>query len=586
MIITKKHAILMKKINEKWQEGLPLDKAIDSLTEEELEYLFHLELAGLVYEESNTFELSQAGSLIAEAIQECSHITGNPEDWQENFRFIGSEIISMIEIVREAQSEAISQKEIAGELEKRGLMKDGKLSPVAESILQAYNIAEPGVFITPPLAEKLKQTPPGPGKKSILPLTKEEIFQLEAMRLLTFSVPYGNNYSLTGPGQQIRAGLLKGAQVNFALTDEILYSLLQEEMEDEIEKKLMLMGALKDKDSLLPAGRHFKKAAELLYIAPITTNPSIDLDTDDLNVLQIITELWNKNKENPDIYPSYKQIRKEVESSASPTTPWKTSYTLHILESFRLIDSSKNETGEMVYSLTEWGEKILEDRIKNNYREVLSPAVMAITTTRMENLSPDDEWIEEGEREGLLGNGFPSKAGRLFAELASSIERLPLISAFEARVLKTLPLWRGMFEEDILSKFPNKERDHVKAALRKLVAHGLVDILPGKLYKVTEAGEKFKRGIAAVPDGIEFHVTPHLLRLLLAAAESSQNGKINWKEAEKNSMLDPETFQKTLAQANQSHFIRSDKITSAGLLLIEGLLLLKEIKTHWEEIEL
>lgn len=586
MIVTKKHAILIKKISEKWEKGLPLDKIVDSLSAEELEYLFHLELAGLVYEENNSYELSQAGSLVAEAIAECSSLIDTPENWPESFRFIGSEIISMIEIVREAQSDAIHQREISIELEKRGLMKEGKLSPIAESILQAYNIAEPGIFITPSLAEKLKQTPPGPGKKNLLPLTKEEIFQLEAMRLLTFSVPFGNNYSLTGPGQQIRAGLLKGATVNFSLTDEILYSLLQEEIEDEIEKKLMLMGAIKEKNSLLPAGRHFKRAAELLYIAPISTNPSIDVDTEDLNVLQIINELWEKKRENPEIFPTYKQIRKEVETSSSPTTPWKTSYTLHILESFRLIGSEKNEKGELVYHLTEWGKKILEDRLHHNKKEVTSTAVMSITTTRMENLSPDDEWIEEAEREGLLGKGFPSKSGRLFAQLASTIERLPLISAFEARVLRTLPLWRGMFEKDILSRFPEKEKDHVKSALRKLIAHGLVDVLPGQLYKVTEAGEKFKRGIASVPDGIEFHVTPHLLRLLLAAAESSSDGRINWKETEKISRLDPETFEKTLSQATQSHFIRADKLTSAALLLIEGVLILKEAKTHWEETEL
>jgi len=77
-----------------------------------------------------------------------------------------------------------------------------------------------------------------------------------------------------------------------------------------------------------------------------------------------------------------------------------------------------------------------------------------------------------------------------------------------------------------------------------------------------------------------------LLRLLIAASQSSESGKINWKEAEKLSGLATEVFEKNLVQATQSHFIHSDKITTAGNLLIEGVLLLKEVKTAWNEIEL
>ncbi len=587
MIITKKHALLIARMIEKWEGGLPLDRALDELSDEDIEYLLHLDLAGLVEEEDGSYELTQAGHLIAEAIRECIETTGRAEDWDENFRLIGSEVISMIEISRAAQSETIAQKEISGELERRGLMKEGRLLPVAESVLQAYDIASPRIFITPGLAEKLRKTPPGPGKKSLLPLTREEIYQLESMRLLTFSIPVGNTYSLTGAGQQIRAGLLKGAAVNFPLNDELLFSLLEESWDDELKEKLMALGAINDKEELLPAGVHFRKAAELLYESPITTNPSVDLDSQDLMVLEIIDNLWKKNKLSPEIYPSYKQIRKEVEGSKTPTTPWKTSYTLYLLESFRMITSEKSEKGELVYRLTEWGERVLKDRLQHNHSPVFSTAVMAITTTRMENLSPDDRWFEEAERQDLIGNGFPSKSGRLFAELASSIDRYPLISAFEAKVLKALPLWRGMFESRILSLFPENQREEVLLALRKLVAQALVDAIPGGLYKVTEAGERFKRAIAAVPDGIEFHVTPHVIRLLLAAEEATdEKGKINWKQAERISLFDPDIFQKTLTQAIKSHFIKGDKITSAGFLLLEGVKILEEVKTFWEEIEI
>ncbi len=585
MIILKKHAALIKRMAEKWDQGIELDRVLDKLTEEEIEYLFHLDLEGLLTEENGVYTLTQAGHMAAEAIRECEEVIGPVEEWDEDFRFVGSEVISMLEIAVLSQGDVSLQEEISSALQRRGLAQDGKLLPIGESLLQAYKIAESRVFISPALAEKLKKTPPGPGKKSFLPLTKEEVMQLEAMGLLTFSLPYGNNYSLTGAGQQIRAGLLKGAAVNFPLTDEILVSLLEGEPQGEEKEKLMLMGAIDKNGNLFPAGEHFLKAAQLLYVEPITVNPSIDIDLQDLTILEIIEELWKSHETNPEIYPSYSQIRKKAEENS--ITTWKVSYSLYLMESYRMLHSKIGEKGELVYELTEWGEKVLQDREQHGKREVSATAVMAITTTRMENLSPGDSWVSKAEEQGLLGNGYPSKSGRFFAQLASSIERLPMISAFEAKVLKQMPLWRGVFEPWILSKFPPKEEEHVRSALRKLVGQSLIDALPGGFYRITEAGERLKRAISAVPDGIEFHVTPHLVRFLLAAREATdEKGRVNLKEAEKLSGLDPEIFGKTLTQARISHFFKEDKITTAGTLLLEGVELLREAMTLWEEIEL
>ncbi|RLB11921.1 MAG: hypothetical protein DRG27_00140, partial [Deltaproteobacteria bacterium] len=87
MIITEKHFELIQRIKKKWGEGAVLDKVLDELTDEDLEYLFHLELSGIVSEEDGTFELTQSGHLIWEAINECfSNIRaeGKEYDWKEN----------------------------------------------------------------------------------------------------------------------------------------------------------------------------------------------------------------------------------------------------------------------------------------------------------------------------------------------------------------------------------------------------------------------------------------------------------------------------------------------------------------------
>ncbi len=582
MIITKKHAVLIQRMLKRWEGGLPLEKVVDELTEEDLRYLNHLELAGLVEEAEDSFDLTQAGHLVAEAIGECVKAAGEVENWSEDFRLVGSEVISMIEIARACQSNIADQDDVASELEKRGLAKEGRLTPVAESILQAYDISDPRIYITPQLAEGLRKTPPGPGKKTLLPFTKDEIFRLEAMRLLAFSVPFGNTYSLTGPGQQIRAGLLKGAVVDFALIDAHLYPLIDDTASPEEVTELVAMGAVDYMGDLLPAGEHLKKAAELLYKEPITINPSIDIDQEDFTVLEAIDELWKKHAQDPEIYPSSKQIRRHLEDRFNWQRPL--SYPLYLLESFRLVESEAWERGGLIYHLTEWGREVLaESRDRNG--PVYSTAVMALTTTRMENLSPDDNWCRTAEKQGLLGNGYPTKSGRLFSQLASGIDRLPVISSLEAGVLGILPLWRGMFESAILSRFPEDQKEDVRRALRKLISQALVDALPGGLYTVTEAGERFKRGVSAVPPGAELPVTPHLLRLLSAAASNLENGKINLKATEKASRLDPEVFRDVLLQAEKFHFIRAGKITSAGRLLIEGLELLENVKTRWREIE-
>ncbi len=587
MIITNKHYRLMKVVKEKWEAGLGLDKVLDSLSEEDVEYLTHLELAGLLEETGNSFELTQSGHLILEAINECVENlskSGGSEQWSEEFKIIGSAVITMLEVARLAHGEISDQPEIDEQLTKRGLARNGFLLPVAESILEAYDISTPRIFISMNLADKLRGTPPGPGKKSLLPFSKEELFQLEAMRLLTFSAPVGNSYSLTGPGQQIRAGLLKGAAFNFALTDTELKSLLNLEKSQEPNERLMAIGAVDADNSLLPAGRHFQMAASLLYEGPITVNPAVHIEASDLKVLNIVDGLWEKYKENPEIYPSYKAIKEKVAEDCGKECDH--AYSLYLLESFGLIRSDRTEKGELVYDLTELGDQVLADRRENNLAAITPKAVMAITTTRMEHLSPGDLWVEEGEQCGTVGKGYPTKSGRLFAMIASSIDRLPLVDRMQRAVLHTMSFKKGAFEQTILNNFKPEERKAVQRALGQLVANGLADLLPGGLYKITEPGERFKRAMSVVPPGARFHVTPHSLRVLIAVSRNTEGNAIDWKAAERDSKLDPEMFGESIKLLRTFFYVKGEKLTTAGKLLLEGVELLKKIKVKWQEIEI
>ena len=575
MIITKKHADLMRSFKEKWGQGLALDKVIDQLSEEDLEYILHLDLAGLVEETEEGFCFSQAGHMVSEAIDECIKTIGNYESWPENFKFIGSEVISMIEVVRLAQGDTKKQPHISKELERRGLAKDGKLLPVAESILEAYDIAFPRISLDKKLIEGLKKSPPGPGNKALLPFDKEQIYELEAMRLLTFSLPYGNSYSLTGPGQQLRSSLLYGLAPSNVIDDELLLALLQDEIDESLKTQLQTIGALDSNGELLPAGRALLAAAHLLYVEPIELNPSITIKDIDFTVLDTINSLES---------PTNKAIKAYLEEE-NKLSKAQVQNSLFVLESFRLIEEESEDTG-LIYKLTDFGNEILTDRKNYGFNEVSAKAVMAITTTRMENLSPDDEWIKLSEEEGLIGKGYVTKSGALFARVASSIDRLPLVDALQRKVLNVLPFWRGLFLESIIEFLKDLKKEEIDLALDRLVANGLVDLLPGGLYKITQAGVAFKRAMSVVPDGIEYHVTPHILRVLIAASHNTVGGKIDWKKTERECGLDSKVMNETLLHMRKLIYIKSDKITNAGKLLLEGVELLSKAKLSWNEVNI
>ncbi|RUM91670.1 MAG: hypothetical protein DSZ23_01460 [Thermodesulfatator sp.] len=584
MIITKQHALLIKKLIGKWTEGLQLEKVADKLTDEDLEYLLHLELAGLIEERDDGFGLTQAGHLIGEVIRECAGKTGNFEQWADNFKFIGSEVVTMIEVARQAQGNLEHSPEIAKQLERRGMAENGRLLPVAESVLAAYDSAFPRISLTPLLMDGLRKCPPGPGNKSVLPLSRDDIWALEAMRLLTFSLPEGNSYSLTGAGQQIRAALIQGLAPPSVLNDDIMLLMLQENPEPSARQRLQEIGAMDSSGNMLPAGKSLRNAAALLYVEPIQFIPSVSLDRVDFEVMETIVQLWDKNAENPEILPDTKTLKDHMEARGMARSTVQRS--LLVLESYGLISAKRSEKDKLVYELTNLGNSILSDRQKQQLKEISARAVMAITATRAENLSPDDDWVEIAGLQGLVGKGFPTGSGRLFAHMACTVERLPVVDALQRKIIDAVPFWRGIFINHVLELLSKADRDEVLTSIDRLAGYGLLDLLPGGLCRLSEAGEAFKRAMSVVPEGIEFHVTPHILRILQAAAEHIENGKINWKKTERACGLDTEVINETVLAMRKLMYLKSDKITGAGRLLLEGQEMLANAKVHWEDVEL
>ena len=574
MIVTVGHLGVLKRLEEKAQEGVGLHRLLDEISEEDLERLIQLQMAGLVHREEEEFVLTRSGRLILETffqLEEDGLL--DLSDKTNSYRLISSRIISMLVVAERAQGRTDFSKVINQALEERGLAQEGRLHPLALSLLEAYRGATVSLIITPSLAETLKKIPPGPGEKSLLvDLPDEHILELEAQRLLTFSLPEGRCYSLTGVGNQLRAALKSG----LAPEVTIHRGTLEDIVSGQATEPLKRLGALDEEGNLTYAGKHLLNAAQLFF-KPIVVNPSLDLDQIDLDLLEQLQLKKDIREEELILTMEEAGIRDEGRLRQG----------LFRLEGFGLVRTTSQRTLE----LTELGKELIrEPEIKK--APVDAREVMALTTVRMENLSPDEGWVELATHHGSLGRGFPSKRGQLLARLASRIERLPVITAEELKILRDLPLWRGISREEILTKF-DTPAEEVERCLRRLIASGVVDVWPGSLYALSPAGEKIKQGLSGVPEGVAFPLTPHIWRLLLAlraVGKSRQGGRKirvteeKVQEAIEIAAMGPEAFARALEAARICRYIPGYDILETGVLLLEGAELLKQLITHWEEI--
>ena len=643
MVLTKEHVKLLKEIYEGKLKGDEFFSAAEK-EPEILEYLNQLYLMGLLrQEDDDKYHLTYPGMLVAETIEAAEKQGAiDIKEWEEGFRWVGTEIISMIDVSRKCQGRC--PEEASKELEKRGFVKNGQLTPLADTIWQAYNEAQPQVTVDKRLTDYIKEMPPGPGLKSILKLTadvgKHELFELEAQRLIAFSAPKSDVYALTGLGQQIRAGLLKSAPaLPINVSAEILEALAKivEEGKDAVDQemfeKLVAQAYIDEDGNLLPGGRHLYLAWKI-YTKQVKTDPwTVDFDEVEIEILKAIEKIWETHKENPEIFPTKEEIwkfvfeRKLKEAQkllekygrrlkelpekkqqvlrelqeAKKVEDWfnkhyDISTALYSLEAQEAIKTDINEKGKLYYDFTDWGKKVLQDQKQIKERPIPAPGVKSITVTRLEFRAPDYNWFMKGEEAITTGQGAPTASGRFYARMATHINRVPHLTAFELRVLKCIPYLRGAFiEEDIIKPyFKEKEREDVYLALEKLDAKGIVNLETCGVVTLTEPGKLIKRATAGTPEGIANPVNPFIIRIIKAIKEvgslyvKEQRVRIepeNWKEIKKLAGLTDEEFEKELTIMKQAKFLGQNSLFESGLLLLKAADLMQAEERVWEEID-
>ncbi len=572
MIITGKGVKLLKRI------------AAGERPEKGTEEARILELAGILkFELPGYYALTYTGESLADLIKAIEEKGIDTESWPDNFRFVGSDVIAMVDSVIKASGRI--PEDFVKPLEERGLAKDGKLTPEGEELWEIYRLARPQLVIDQELAKLIRKLPVGPVKKTgAVNIEDELVKQLEAQRLIAFSMPPADFFTFTGLGQKIKEAIEKGAQpfptvvsVDIMLAVKRAKESPQDLSENDIVT-LQAMAYIDENLELLPAGEALYMAYKLYNEGAMLLTPSIVLSDDDIEVIFTIDELWQKHKENPEIAPTPKQIREWI-AKKRPDLEKDTMKCLYSLECFGILTSVIGPKGRLVYEFTEWGKKVLEDQ-KQNRRAITSPAVKCITITRKEFMAPGVDWYEEARSQGLVGNFGPSKSGEMYANMAASIDRLPHITDYEMEVLSKISEQNVLYLKEYMEKY-NEEGGHkIRKAIEMLDAKGFVEILPTGIVILTEAGIYLKRALAGVTSGFGNPVTPHLVRVVEAIREVGtlyeREKKIRvrpdrWKKVEKLSGLDPETFSEVIRIARMTKFLGTNTLTQAGYYLLKAM---------------
>jgi len=581
MIIRKEHALALLNAKSQEEKGLACQIAVKA---EEDPYV-ELELQNLLEQGSSPIEyvLTYWGRNLVYLLEEMvsKGLIPHPADWDDDFRWIGSEVIAMIEasiksggLTGETVFEPLNKRGFAQEVheEKKGWFKE--INDYAKSIYEIYQNAKPRIEISKDLGNYIKAMPTGPAETSLLPEHGRFPLLLESMRLISFSVPNSDVYTLSGLGQAIQKTLETLAPAfETVINEDYMYALLKvldsgiEALSDQEREVLEALAFIDDKGELLPAGENLLEVYRLWSDKVYRPVKTFNLETLDEELLIGIEKVWKKNKDNPEIVPTTEEIihfllekplkeykhllefygrminqamgyqkKEELKKKWAELKNLEELFkhfwekgnqwyeklydtvkeSLYSLEAFNLITSEVDEkTGKVVYKFTTYGKKVLKDIKEKGLREITATGVKAVTITKTQFGSPNYNWYEEAVNQHLVGGGYPTKSGKLYEELAYNIYRLPHLTRFELMVLHKVPEY-GMFVEELFKEFDETLKEEVQYALNKLEARYILDVLPNNGIVLTKPGKLIKKALSGVPEGIANPINPVIVRILQA----------------------------------------------------------------------
>ncbi len=551
---------------------------------------------------------------------------GPAADWPEGWRWLGSEVIAMLDAAERAGRvgplavNALLERGLALRVRESATKKEYvTLSDAGKRVLEIYRAADPGLEIDSQLAEAIRETPLGPAPASQLSTSGHDEHRLEAMRLIAYSPPSSDVFAFTALGQVVKKALESGGWgEGDVLTGDILWTLADFVDSGRATEAglatLQALGYVGPAGELLPAGEWALEVLRLWQGGAEADTRSFAIEAEEAEVLQTVADQWRKAEEtNPEERPTFKVLRRalidrkaaeykallerygrkleempqklrsiaEKFQAAKDLARWYDEnfdlrQALMSLESFSLLETGQDEKGKEVFYLTEWGELVFDDQ-KQQRRDVSATAVKAITITRRSFSAPSYTWWKEAREQNLVGSAEPTSAGLLYARLAEEVERLPHLSRYELVVFHAIPA-HGLTEEGIYAALEKKlGRERIRWALEKLEARHLIERLPDGNVIETRAGELLDRALAGVPEGFGNPVNPLVFRLIeaLRAVGSlyvkEKRVRIlprNVKKALELSGLPREVFENAMEAARAAGLIGRNSINEAGLMLL------------------
>ncbi|WP_456400001.1 DUF505 domain-containing protein [Persephonella sp.] len=580
MVIRKEHALSLLNLKEHEEKGLSCQISV----KEEDPYV-ELEIQNLIERGTSPIEyvLTYWGRNLVYLLDEMvgKKVIKHPSEWEDGFRWIGSEVISMIESA--INSGGLTGEEIFEHLKKRGFAeevykeKKGKVKEINDygrSVYEIYINSKPKLTISKDLGSYISSMPTGPAETKNLPEHGRFPILLESMRLISFSVPNSDVYTLSGLGQAVQKTVQTiTPALETVINEDYMYALVKlidngiESLTEQEKEVLQELGYVDSNGEILKGGENLLEVYRLWkerHYRPVKT---FNLETLDQELLIGIEKVWEKNKTNPEIVPTIEEIvhymmekplkeykhlmgfygrminqsmgyqkKEELKKKWSELFTIENLFkhfyekgnqwyeklydtvreTLLSLESFNLIYSQKDQkTGKVIYSLTSFGEEVLKDIKEKGVRDISATSVKAVTVTGTEFGAPNYNWYKEAVEKHLVGGGYPTKSGRLYEKLSYEIKRVPHITRFELMVLHKIPEY-GMFVDDLFKEFDETLKEEVTFALNKLEGRYLIDILPNNGIVLTKPGSLIKKALSGVPEGIANPINPDIVKILSA----------------------------------------------------------------------
>ncbi len=600
MIIKSAQAKMLLALLKEKTEGEPLTV----LEQNNTETVRTLERAGLVSLDSNlrvilTFSGAELANTLSNLIDSGRLLS--PEQWNPDWRWLGSEVIAMLD--SSIKGGRITDTSIEP-LKERGFVDEHNQKTYPETneagreVFSLYNSISPLLVVSHELAEHIRTLPTGPALSSKLKNNCYFEHLLESMRLIAYSIPDSNVYSFTALGQAVKNTLELGGFVKegYVLTPTILANLTDvadgNDVPDSTILWLQLLGYIGNHRELLPAGEWALEVHRLWKRKNRTDVWSFSIGEKEIEVLFHIDNLRKTEKNSEVVYLEEIMNSKKLQIKINKDSELRN--ILYSLEAFNLVEINTNEDSSDTLKLTYFGKKVLEDQ-KIKKRSISSTSIKAITMTRKVFSAPNTEWFNRAQVEGIIGSNEPTKSGYFYAFLSENIDRKPYITKRDGEVFKRIRE-KGTTIWDILKDAKNEnEKSKLESILDRLEAEHLIEILPDGNIVKTEAGRIIHKVLTSIPAGFATPITPTMYRVIASLAragllyESEKKIRIppkKAKEAVKSSGLSPDTFSKAFFACKQAGYVGVNTVNELGLLVIEATTMMnpKESLTGYSDI--